>query len=83
MSLIQFLKVVQIKLKIILSSSLVNQIFKVFKTKIFNNFSFSGYGNNAVEMETTAVYDKETDEIVVNTPTALGEIHIIDIFKLI
>ncbi|KAK3872008.1 hypothetical protein Pcinc_022888 [Petrolisthes cinctipes] len=32
-----------------------------------------GYGNNAVEMETTAVYDKETDELVVNTPTTLAQ----------
>jgi len=32
-----------------------------------------GYGNNAVEMETTATYDPETDEIVVNTPTTLAQ----------
>jgi len=32
-----------------------------------------GYGNNAVEMETTATYDKETDELVVNTPTPLAQ----------
>lgn len=32
-----------------------------------------GYGNNAVEMETTAVYDKATDEIIVNTPTSLAQ----------
>lgn len=32
-----------------------------------------GYGNNAVEMETTAVYDKETDEFIVNTPTPLAQ----------
>jgi len=32
-----------------------------------------GYGNNAVEMETTAVYDKETDEFVINTPTTLAQ----------
>ncbi|KAG0716586.1 Acyl-coenzyme A oxidase 3, peroxisomal [Chionoecetes opilio] len=32
-----------------------------------------GYGNNAVEMETTAIYDKETDEIVVNTPHPLAQ----------
>merc|ERR550519_2709005 len=32
-----------------------------------------GYGNNAVEMETTAVYDKATDEIVVNTPSTLAQ----------
>ena len=27
-----------------------------------------GYGNNAVEMETTATYDQKTKEFVVNTP---------------
>jgi len=32
-----------------------------------------GYGNNAVEMETTATYDKETQEFVVNTPHPLAQ----------
>ena len=32
-----------------------------------------GYGNNAVEMETTATYDKDTDELIVNTPTPLAQ----------
>ena len=32
-----------------------------------------GFGNNAVEMQTTAVYDKETKEFVVNTPTPLAQ----------
>eukprot|EP00005_Dracoamoeba_jomungandri_P005686 CAMPEP_0174251116 /NCGR_PEP_ID=MMETSP0439-20130205/1050_1 /TAXON_ID=0 /ORGANISM="Stereomyxa ramosa, Strain Chinc5" /LENGTH=604 /DNA_ID=CAMNT_0015331355 /DNA_START=154 /DNA_END=1964 /DNA_ORIENTATION=+ len=32
-----------------------------------------GYGNNAVEMETTAVYDKKTDSFVLNTPTTLAQ----------
>jgi len=32
-----------------------------------------GYGNNAVEMETTAVFDEKTDEIVVNTPHPLAQ----------
>lgn len=32
-----------------------------------------GYGNNAVEMETTAVYDKETEEFIVNTPHTLAQ----------
>jgi len=32
-----------------------------------------GYGNNAVQMETTAVYDKETDELIVNTPSPLAQ----------
>ena len=32
-----------------------------------------GYGNNAVQMGTTAIYDKETKEFVVNTPTPLAQ----------
>lgn len=28
-----------------------------------------GYGNNAVKMETTATYDKSTQEFIINTPT--------------
>jgi acyl-CoA oxidase len=32
-----------------------------------------GYGNNAVEMETTAVYDKKTEEFIINTPTTLAQ----------
>ena len=32
-----------------------------------------GYGNNAVQMETTATYDKETKEFIVNTPTPLAQ----------
>eukprot|EP00095_Tigriopus_kingsejongensis_P008197 maker-scaffold895_size84271-snap-gene-0.25 protein:Tk08197 transcript:maker-scaffold895_size84271-snap-gene-0.25-mRNA-1 annotation:"hypothetical protein LOTGIDRAFT_127454" len=32
-----------------------------------------GYGNNAVEMETTATYDSETQEFVINTPTTLAQ----------
>jgi len=32
-----------------------------------------GYGNNAVEMETTAIYDKETEEFIINTPTTLAQ----------
>lgn len=31
------------------------------------------YGNNAVEMETTAHYDKEKQEFVINTPTAKAQ----------
>jgi len=32
-----------------------------------------GYGNNAVEMETTAVYDADAKEFVVNTPNPLAQ----------
>eukprot|EP00455_Lapot_gusevi_P050031 TRINITY_DN719_c0_g1_i2.p2 TRINITY_DN719_c0_g1~~TRINITY_DN719_c0_g1_i2.p2 ORF type:complete len:699 (+),score=303.14 TRINITY_DN719_c0_g1_i2:67-2097(+) len=32
-----------------------------------------GYGNNAVCMETTAVYDKKTQEFIINTPTPLAQ----------
>lgn len=32
-----------------------------------------GYGNNAVEMETTVTYDKEKQEFVVNSPTVLSQ----------
>ena len=32
-----------------------------------------GYGNNAVEMETTAIYDKEKKEFIVNTPHPLAQ----------
>lgn len=31
-----------------------------------------GYGNNAVKMETTATFDKERNEFVVNSPTVLS-----------
>jgi len=32
-----------------------------------------GYGNNAVEMETTATYDADTKEFIVNTPNPLAQ----------
>ncbi|CAG8527791.1 13907_t:CDS:10 [Acaulospora colombiana] len=32
-----------------------------------------GYGNNAVEMETTAIYDEEKREFIINTPTPLAQ----------
>jgi acyl-CoA oxidase len=32
-----------------------------------------GYGNNAVEMETTATYDTQTKEFIINTPTPLAQ----------
>ena len=32
-----------------------------------------GYGNNAIEMETTATYDSKTHEFIVNTPSVLAQ----------
>ncbi|CAG8474108.1 3469_t:CDS:10 [Diversispora eburnea] len=32
-----------------------------------------GYGNNAVEMETTAIYDEKKHEFIINTPTTLAQ----------
>lgn len=32
-----------------------------------------GYGNNAVEMETTAVYDEEKDEFIIDSPSNLSQ----------
>ena len=34
-----------------------------------------GYGNNAVEMETTATYDNETKEFIVHTPHPLAQVN--------
>ncbi|CAO3658103.1 unnamed protein product [Umbelopsis vinacea] len=34
-----------------------------------------GYGNNAVEMETTAIYDKANHELVIHTPSTLAQKH--------
>merc|ERR1712088_1229313 len=31
-----------------------------------------GFGNNAVEMETTAIYDPATDELEIHSPTELS-----------
>lgn len=28
-----------------------------------------GYGNNAIEMETTAVYDSSTEQFIINSPS--------------
>jgi len=30
-------------------------------------------GNNAVEMETTATFDKDADEFIINTPTTVAQ----------
>ncbi len=35
-------------------------------------FTELGYGNNAVEMETTAKFDKEKDEFVIHSPSTLS-----------
>lgn len=32
-----------------------------------------GFGNNAVEMETTAIYDREKDAFIINSPTTLSQ----------
>lgn len=32
-----------------------------------------GYGNNAVEMETTATYDSKTDEFIIDTPSVVAQ----------
>jgi acyl-CoA oxidase len=31
-----------------------------------------GYGNNAVEMETTAIWDPKTKEFIINTPSVIA-----------
>jgi acyl-CoA oxidase len=31
-----------------------------------------GYGNNAVQMETTVTYDNKSEEFIVNSPTVLS-----------
>lgn len=32
-----------------------------------------GFGNNAVEMQTTSVYDPKTKEFIINTPTTIAQ----------
>ena len=32
-----------------------------------------GFGNNAVEMQTTATFDQSADEFIINTPTTLAQ----------
>ena len=48
---------------------------KIDDLSVFGCFCLTelGYGNNAVEMETTATYDKEKKEFVINTPTTLSQ----------
>jgi len=44
---------------------------KVDSLKVMGCFCFTElcYGNNAPKMETTAIYDKEKEEFVINSPT--------------
>lgn len=44
---------------------------KIDTLKVIGCFCLTevGYGNNAVEMETTATYDEKTNEFVIDTPT--------------
>ena len=43
--------------------------------KVIGCFCFTelGYGNNAMEMETTAHYDASTQEFIINSPTPLSQ----------
>ena len=47
---------------------------KVDSLKHMGCFCFTelGYGNNAVEMETTATYDEKTQEFIIHSPTTLS-----------
>ena len=36
-------------------------------------FTELGYGNNAPKMETTAVYDQQTDQFTINSPTTMSQ----------
>mmetsp|Transcript_757 Transcript_757/g.1721 ORF Transcript_757/g.1721 Transcript_757/m.1721 type:complete len:603 (+) Transcript_757:222-2030(+) len=47
---------------------------KIDSAQVVGCFGLSelGYGNNAVEMETTATYDVETKEFIINTPSVLA-----------
>mmetsp|Transcript_102220 Transcript_102220/g.234306 ORF Transcript_102220/g.234306 Transcript_102220/m.234306 type:complete len:639 (+) Transcript_102220:1147-3063(+) len=47
---------------------------KIDSAEVVGCFGLSelGYGNNAVEMETTATYDVESKEFVINTPSVLA-----------
>lgn len=50
-------------------------IYKIDSLQSVGCFALTelGYGNNAVEMETTAEYDGKTDEFVVHTSTTLAQ----------
>eukprot|EP00398_MALV-I-01_sp_L67-1_P000996 gene996-721_t len=48
---------------------------KIDSAEVVGCFGLSelGYGNNAVEMETTSTYDANTDEWIINSPTVLSQ----------
>ena len=48
---------------------------KIDDLSVFGCFCLTelGYGNNAVEMETTSTYDEKTKEFVITTPTTLSQ----------
>jgi len=48
---------------------------KIDSGEIVGCFGLSelGYGNNAIEMETEATYDSDTDEFIVHSPTVLSQ----------
>jgi len=48
---------------------------KIDSAELVGCFGLSelGYGNNAIEMETEATYDADTDEFIVNSPTVLSQ----------
>ena len=47
---------------------------KIDKGEVIGCFCLTelGYGNNAIKMETTIVYDEKSKEFVVNTPTVVS-----------
>jgi acyl-CoA oxidase len=48
---------------------------KIDYLSVFGCFCYSelGYGNNAIEMETTVEYDSNNKEFIINSPTALSQ----------
>eukprot|EP00397_Hematodinium_sp_SG-2012_P005519 GEMP01005539.1.p1 GENE.GEMP01005539.1~~GEMP01005539.1.p1 ORF type:complete len:706 (+),score=154.48 GEMP01005539.1:215-2332(+) len=48
---------------------------KIDSAEVVGCFGLSelGYGNNAVEMETEAVYDADTDEFIIHSPSVLSQ----------
>ena len=48
---------------------------KVDSLDVVGCFCFTelGYGNNAPKMETTAIYDVDTDEFMINCPSTMSQ----------